>query len=137
MLNQQLSVQYISTVEVFCFAISAFLISIGCEWILNKLRVSANTVLFASVILPYVLLLSLLMISTYYFDLGENFSRIQWHETTSFENILAQLQNWYKINSTKSVHIEIFLMTVANFMVPVFLFQMGIALITYTFANRT
>lgn len=134
--NRHVGVQYFSVVEVFCFALLSFLMSTGLEWSLNKLRFSPTKVLFTSAILPFALLLGFLAVSTYYFDLSDNFFKIQWNEMTSVAQVAHQLQNWYQINSAKSVHMEIFLMTVANFVVPVFLFQMAIAFFAYTFKSK-
>ncbi len=68
-----------------------------------------------------------------YFDFAENYDKIQWSQMGSIGGIGQQLEMWYKINSSKSVHIEIFLMTLANCLTPVFLFQMIAALMVYTF----
>lgn len=132
-LNRHLQVQYFSIVEVFCFSILAFLISLGVEWGLNKMRISSTAVLFTSVVLPFVLITILLGISTLYFDLADNFSKIKWDQMKSFGEFSQQLEAWYKINSSKSVHIEIFFMAVANCITPIFLFQMIAALMIYTF----
>ena len=132
-LNRHLQHQYFSIVEVFCFSILAFLISIGVEWSLNKIRISPSVVLLTSVVLPFILITVFLGITTMYFDLADNFSKIQWAEMKSMGGIGQQLEMWYKINSSKSVHIEIFLMILANCLTPVFLFQMIAALMIYTF----
>ncbi|MFN8943019.1 MAG: hypothetical protein ACK5WZ_00180 [Pseudobdellovibrionaceae bacterium] len=134
--NRHLSIHYFSAVEVFCFSMIANSISIGLEWLLNKLRFSPSFILFVSVVFPSMLIFLFLGIATYFFDFGNNFGKIQWAEVKSLETALQQLQNWYSVTSSKSVHLEIFFMTVANFLFPVFLFQMGIALIVYTFKRK-